>query len=75
MAAQYAIEQQEEIHKKEEQHRKDEEKKEIDLLQSSTELLTEAEQKANLKAIKQVVAAKRLGEEKGATAAKEMIER
>jgi hypothetical protein len=37
--------------------------------------LTEAEQAANLKAIKEVVAAKKAGEKKGAEAAKEILAR
>jgi len=44
-------------------------------LQTSSELLTEAEQAANLKAIKEVVAAKKAGEKKGAEAAKEILAR
>jgi hypothetical protein len=35
------------------------------MLQSSSELLTDAEQAANLKAIKEVVKAQRVGVEKG----------
>jgi len=50
-------------------------KKEEDLIQSSSELLTEAEQAANLKAIKEVVAAKKAGELKGAKAAKQVLAR
>jgi len=63
------------IHKKEEQHKQEEDRKEMEELQTSSELLTEAEQAANLKAIKEVVAAKKAGEKKGAEAAKEILAR
>lgn len=45
------------------------------MIQSSSELLTEAEQEANLKAIKEIVAAKHKGEKKGAQAASALLKK